>query len=170
MEEEKRLYQNTCVAVNIKRKKIVSMEVTKEDVVDGKMLKPLTRQAVLLITSSSSCTTINRVVGDGAYDSKDNFRYLDRMGIEPVIRVRKNSSTKASGCMSRKMMVVIEQMKDMKQWKKKNGYGMRWIAESVFSSIKRTFREYVSSVKWDNIVNELLLKASLYNMFMSKMA
>ena len=119
------------VAVNIKTKKIVSIEVTKEDVVDGKMLKPLTRQAVL-ITSSSSCNTINRVVGDGAYDSKDNFRYLDRMGIEPVIRVRKNSSTKASGCMSRKMMVVIEQMKDMKQWKKKNGYGMRWIAECVF--------------------------------------
>jgi hypothetical protein len=36
------------------------------------------------------------------------------MGIEPVIRVRKNSSTKASGCMPRKM-VVIEQLKDMKQ-------------------------------------------------------
>ena len=50
----------------------------------------------------------------------------------------------------------------MNRWKKKNGYGMRWIAESVFSSIKRTFGEYVSSVKWDNIVNELLLKASLY--------
>jgi hypothetical protein len=53
------------VAVNIKTKKIVSMDITKEDVVDGKMLKPLTRQAVLLITSSSSCMTINRVVGDG---------------------------------------------------------------------------------------------------------
>jgi hypothetical protein len=96
------------VAVNIKTKKIVSMEVTKEDVVDGKMLKPLTRQAVL-ITPSSSCTTISRVVGDGAYDSKDNFRCLDRMGIEPVIRVRKNSSTKASGCMSRKMVVVCQE-------------------------------------------------------------
>jgi Transposase DDE domain len=34
------------VAVNVRTKKIVSMEVTKEDVVDGKMLKPLTRQAV----------------------------------------------------------------------------------------------------------------------------
>jgi hypothetical protein len=51
------------VAVNIKTKKIVSMDVTKEDVFDGKMLKPLTGQEVLLITSSSSCTTINRVVG-----------------------------------------------------------------------------------------------------------
>ena len=52
------------VAVNIKTKKIVSMDVTKEDVFDGIILKPLTRQEVLLITSSSSsCTTINRVVG-----------------------------------------------------------------------------------------------------------
>ncbi|HET7344562.1 MAG TPA: transposase [Nitrososphaeraceae archaeon] len=135
------------MAVNIKTKKIVSMEVTKEDVVDGKMLKPLTRQAVVTTSSSSSSyTTINRLVGDGAYDSKDNFRYLDRMGIEPVIRIRKNSSTKANGCMSTKI-VVIEQLKDMKRWKKKHGYGMRWIAESAFSSIKRTFGEYVSSVK-----------------------
>ena len=46
------------VAVNIKTKKIVSMEVTKEDVVDGKMLKPFTRQAVLLIRSSASCKII----------------------------------------------------------------------------------------------------------------
>ena len=44
------------------------------------------------------------------------------------------------------------------------------IAESAFSSIKRTFGEYVSSVKWNNIVNELLLKASIYNMFVDKTA
>ena len=31
--------------------------------------------------------------------------------------------------------------RDMKRWKKKHGYGMRWIAESAFSSIKRTFGE-----------------------------
>lgn len=47
---------------------------------------------------------------------------------------------------------------------------MRWIVESAFSSIKRTFGEYVTSVKWNNIVKELLVKASLYNMFMKVMA
>src|SRR5689334_5369547 len=72
-------------------------------------------------------------------------------------------------CIPRKM-VVIEQIRDMKRWKKKHEYGMRWIAESAFSSIKRTFGEYVSSIKWNNIVNELLLKASIYNMlFVDKM-
>src|SRR6188472_1699363 len=77
--------------------------------------------------------------------------------------------TKACVCIPRKM-VVIEQLRDMKRWKKKHEYGMRWIAESAFSSIKRTFGEYVSSIKWNNIVNELLLKASIYNMFVDKMA
>lgn len=150
------------VAVNVRTKKILSMEVTKEDVYDGKMLKKVVDNVV-------SENDVKKVLADGAYDSKDNFMYLERMGIEPVIRVRRNSSIKANICMSRKM-VVIEQLRDMKWWKKKHGYGMRWIAESAFSSMKRMFGEYVSSVKWNNIVNELLLKASIYNMFIDKTA
>jgi hypothetical protein len=150
------------VAVNVRTKKILSMEVTKEDVYDGKMLKKL-------VDNVSENKDVKKVLADGAYDSKDNFRYIDKMKIEPIIRVRKNSSTKAYICMPRKM-VVIEQLRDTKRWKKKHEYGMRWIAESAFSSIKRTFGEYVSSVKWNNIVNELLLKASIYNMFIDKTA
>lgn len=158
--ERRRGFIKIHIAVDIKTKHIVSMKVTKEDISDNKMLKPLVRLAAV----SSS---INKVIADGAYDSRDNFRYLDQMGIEPVIKVKKNSSTNANGCTPRKL-VVIEQLRDIKRWKKKHGYGMRWIAESAFSSIKRTFGEYVTSVKWNNIVNELLLKAYIYNVFISK--
>ena len=152
------------VAVNVRTKKILSMEVTKEDVYDGKMLKKLVDNVV------SENNDVKKVLADGAYDSKDNFSHMDKMKIEPIIRVRKNSSTnKAYVCIPRKM-VVIEQLRDMKRWKKKHEYGMRWIAESAFSSMKRMFGEYVSSVKWNNIVNELLLKAYIYNMFVDKTA
>ncbi|MGB8025931.1 MAG: transposase, partial [Nitrososphaeraceae archaeon] len=41
----------------------------------------------------------------------------------------------------------------------------RWIVESVFSSIKRMFGEYVSARRFPNMVKEMMLKASLYNMF-----
>ena len=34
-----------------------------------------------------------------------------------------------------------------------------------FHRIKRTFGEHVSSVKWNNIVNEVTLKASIYNFY-----
>jgi transposase len=151
------------VAVNIKTKKIVSMNVTKENVHDGKMLKELVEGVI------SKNNNIQKLLADGAYDSKDNFRYLDGLKITPVIKVRKNSSIKNNtNCTPRKLS-VIQQLDDLKRWKKRHGYGMRWMAESAFSSIKRTFGEHVSSVKWNSIVNEIMLKASIYNLFMDKM-
>jgi transposase len=117
----------------------------------------------------SKNNNIQKVLADGAYDSKDNFKYLDGLKITPAIKVRKNSSIKNNtNCTPRKLS-VIQQLDDLKRWKKKHGYGMRWMAESAFSSIKRTFGEHVSSVKWNSIVNELMLKASIYNLFMDKM-
>lgn len=59
-------------AIDVKTKKIVSMKVTKEDIHDSRMLKPLVKEAV---TSS----TIDRVIADGAYDSRRNFRFLDKV-------------------------------------------------------------------------------------------
>ena len=87
------------VAVDIKTKKIISMSVTKEDVHDGKMLKEL-------VNDVSNNYNIKKILADGAYDSKDNFRYLDEMKITPVIKVRKNSSIKNNvKCIPRKLSV-----------------------------------------------------------------
>ena len=146
------------VAVNTRSKQIVSMKVTKEDVGDGRMLKSLVRDTIVQ-------TNVNRVLADGAYDSKDNFQFLHDNDIDPAIKVRKNSSTRGIGCYPRKMM-VLRQVSDLYKWKRSVSYGHRWLAESVFSSIKRKFGEYVHSIKWRNLVNELLIKASIYNMFM----
>ena len=108
------------VAVNIKTKKIVSMSVTKDDVYDGKMLKEL-------VDGVSKRYSIKKVLADGDYDSKDNFGYLDKQNILPVIKVRKNSSVKNNTrCIPRKLS-VIRQL-DLKRWKKRHGYGMRWMA------------------------------------------
>ncbi|MFY9873393.1 MAG: transposase, partial [Candidatus Nitrosopolaris sp.] len=49
--------------------------------------------------------------------------------------------------------------------KRSVSYGYRWIAETAFSSIKRTFGEHVTARKFHNMVKEILLKAALYNMF-----
>jgi Transposase DDE domain. len=159
--QKKRGFIKIHVAVDVRTRKILSMRVTKEHVSDCSMLKPLVRTV--------PCN-VDRVIADGAYDSKANFRFLDDIGVEPAIKVRKNASVlHAHGCMPRKM-VVVEQLQDVKKWKRRHGYGMRWMAESVFSSLKRTFGEHVSSVRWNNIVNELLLKASVYNTFIGTTA
>lgn len=90
---------------------------------------------------------------------------LAKKGLDPLIKVRKNASFKCGGSIPRKF-AVVKQLGNP-NWKREKGYGYRWMAESGFSSIKRVFGEYITSVKWKNIVNELLLKASIYNLFMA---
>ena len=154
----KRGFIKVHIAVDTKTKQILAIEVTKEDVGDGRMLGRL-------VEGSAGKANVKRVIGDGAYDSKNNFRMLAEMGIDPLIRVRKNASLKGGGCMPRKF-VVVEQLGNV-NWRKEKGYGYRWMAESAFSSLKRIFGEHITSVKWNSIVNELLLKASIYNLFTS---
>jgi outer membrane protein assembly factor BamA len=53
------------------------------------------------------------------------------------------------------------------QIKEISSNGKRWMAkETVFSSIKRMFGEYVSATRFQNMVKEMMiLKVSLYNLF-----
>ena len=62
---------------------------------------------------------------------------------------------------------VISQKNDLQRWKDSVSYGKRWIAETVFSCIKRMFGEHVYSIKFKNMVKEMLLKSSLYNKLLS---
>ena len=117
-----------------------------------------------LVEGSAAKANVKRVIADGAYDSKNSFRMLAARGIEALIRVRKNASLKGGGCMPRKF-AVVGQLGNI-EWRKERGYVYRWMVESAFSSLKRVFGEYITSVRWKNIVNEMLLKASIYNLFM----
>ena len=53
-----------------------------------------------------------------------------------------------------------------RKWKEAVGYGKRWLVEGFFSSFKRWFGEYVSSVKFGNIKKELIFKVAIANMFL----
>ncbi len=89
------------------------MSVTKEDVYDGKMLKDL-------VDNVSKNYSIKKVLADGAYDSKDNFRFLDKMNIMPVIKVRRNSSIKNNIKYIPRKLSVIQQLDNIKRWKKRH--------------------------------------------------
>ena len=149
--------EDVVIAVDVKGKKILALKVTDERTGDGRMLKPLAEDA-------SQNVHVSKTIADGAYDTKANFRYLSAKGIDPVIKVRKNSSTRARGCMPRKL-VAHEYLKDPTAWKRHHGYGYRWMAETAISSYKRGFGEYVTAKTMENMARELVVKASLYNLF-----
>jgi hypothetical protein len=103
-------------------------------------------------------------LADGAYDSNTNFRYLKDEKIKPGINVRKNSIVSPKNNRLRNKE-VIRQTKDLLKWKKKRKYGHRWMAETAFSTIKRMFGEYTSATRFQNMVKEMMIKVSLYNLF-----
>jgi hypothetical protein len=55
--------------------------------------------------------------------------------------------------------------KDLLKWKTKRKYEHRWTDETVFSTIKRTFGEYVYATRFENMIKEMKTKVSLYNLF-----
>ena len=152
-------YLKIHVAVDIKRKRILSLEVTSEEVHDGKMLKKL-------VDNVSENNKTKRVLADGMYDSNNNFRYLSKNHIKPGIKTRRNSKVKSTNCSARNMS-VLRQQTNLKRWKRSVSYGKRWMVETVFSCIKRIFGEYVNARKFHNMTKELIIKASLYNMFVA---
>ena len=155
-------YLKIHVAVDIRSKKILSMEITDEHVHDNKVLPKLVNSI-----SNDGFVMIDRVLGDGAYDSNATFKYLSENGIMPCIKVRKNSRVRWKTANLFRNLSVIAQRNDFERWKDSVSYGQRWIAETVFSSVKRMFGEYVYSIKIENMKQELMLKASLYNRFLS---
>ena len=109
---------------------------------------------------------IKSVLADGSYDSNENFKYLHKKKILPAIKVRKNSIISAKNTNTRNKEVTSQQQY-FDRWKKKRKYGYRWMmAETAFSSLKRMFGEYnTCATKFQNMVKEMILKVSLYNLF-----
>ena len=80
----KRNYLKIHVAVDLKKKRILSLQVTSEQVHDGKVLPQLI----------DDITIKQNAIMDGSYDSNKNFQLLSFRGINPTIKVRKNSRCK----------------------------------------------------------------------------
>ena len=129
-------YLKIHVAVDIKKKRILSLEVTSEEVHDGRMLSKL-------VDNVSENNHVKGMLADGMYDSNNNFRYLSKNHIKPGIKTRSNSKVRSTNCHARNMSVVKQQA-NLKRWKRSVSYGHRWMAETAFSSIKRMFGEHVT--------------------------
>ncbi len=157
----KRGYLKIHLAVDIKKKRILSLEVTSEKVHDGKVLPKLVDDITI-----KNNKIIDTAIMDGSYDSNNNFQFLSFKGIQPAIKVRKNSRCRKTNHYLRNKTVKM-QKNNLQEWKDSVSYGQRWIAETIFSWIKRMFGEYVTAIRLEYMIKEMILKASLYNLFQS---
>jgi len=129
---------------NIKTKQTLALEGTDEKVHDEKVMKQLIEH----VLNNNHDIKIKSFIGDGAYDSNENFKYLNDKRIKAIIKVKRNSIISSTNNKIRNREVGF-QTKDYHKWKKKRKYGQRWMAkETAFSSIKRMFGEYTSAIRF----------------------
>lgn len=148
------------IAIDAKSKKVVSFRITKGNVHDTRKFGSLVREA-------AEKYDIDKVHADKAYNNRKNFNILDDINAEPAISIRKNASTKSKWCPLRRDEVFLIKKLGYVQWRQLKESGRRWIAEIVFSSIKRMLGEDLLSKKFSAQKVEAGLKVMLYNQFMN---
>ena len=118
------------VAVNVETKQAVVVKITEDSVGDNKV-------GLFLVEEAQKLAKVDTVLGDGAYDSYENWERLDSKEIKVGIRPRKNAVNK--GLNPRAKTVRYIEKVGLEQWEKEINYGKRWLVEIWYSSFKRRF-------------------------------
>jgi len=155
----KKRYVKMHFAVDVKTKEVLAMEVTTDDKHDSEVLPSIMANASRYRLISEACM-------DGAYDSSKNYALLRKMGINPIIKPRRNARTDR-GPPERRSSVIILKTLGEREWSRVMGYGRRWAAETAFSTFKRLYGEYSMAKNMEKIAKELSAKAYIYNMLIN---
>jgi hypothetical protein len=147
------------LAIDARTGEIVYFERTTDRVHDSEVAKRM-------VDRSMGAGNVIKVIGDGAYDSIGFIRYLERRGIEPIIRPRRNARTDR-GPPSRRSAARMIRDYGYRAWSRIVGYGRRWMAETAISRLKALFGEHLLSRKPRWMDSELTIKALIHNMLLS---
>jgi hypothetical protein len=156
---KKRRYVKLHFAVNTETHEVVSMEVSTDDVHDVRALPGL-------VEGAGRNVEVSKVIGDGAYDSGRVYGFLEGLGVEPVIKPRRNARLGTGPPARRRAVSQIREL-GYDAWARVTGYGRRWAVETAYSTFKRLFGEHSLARDFGNIVRELVGKVALYNMLVN---
>jgi hypothetical protein len=155
----RRGYLKMHFAIDARTGEIVCLEGTTDRVHDSEVAKRM-------VDRSMKAGNVIKVIGDGAYDSIGFIRHLERRGIEPIIRPRRNARTDR-GPPSRRSAARMIRDYGYRAWSRIVGHGGRWMAETAISRFKALFGEHPPSRKPRWMDSELKIKALIYNMLLS---
>jgi hypothetical protein len=155
----RRGYLKMHFAIDARTGEIVFLEETTDRVHDSEVAKRM-------VDGSMEAGNVIKVIGDGACDSTRLIRHLERRGIEPIIRPRRDARTDR-GPPSRRSAARMIRDYGYRAWSKIVGYGGRWMAETAISRFTALFGEHLLSRKPRWMDSELTIKALIHNMLLS---
>lgn len=158
---KKQAYVKIHLAVDVRNGKILEFKVTPDSVHDNKIFPQL-------VASARKRSRAKKVLGDGAFDDKKNDEQARKEKFKLIVPPRKNSRVKRKpppDAAARNDRVREWKNLGKKKWKKKYGYGKRWMIETVYSVWKRLFGESLSARTPKGVQAEVNRKVHLLNSF-----
>ncbi len=183
------------LVINVETLEILDFKITKSNKGDASQFPQMIRKArkkirwqlAHMISEMDSTeetakykNTMMKILGDGAYGTKENYNVCDKLCMSGLLKVRINSALSGGsherntavreqlgGDASKRTMddVSIQKRKEnLKKWKKDIEYGKRWHSEIVFAIFKERFGEHVRSRYMKNIKQEIGMKILVYNL------
>ncbi len=148
------------LVTDAKTGKVLEFSATTEKVGERRKFKPLLKRLC-------KNNDVERVGGDGLYDTNEVFDELKKRKIKPSVKIRRNADdgppNETPEMQARLAEVRKFQKWGYKKWAKKRKYGRRWMGETPFSRYKGYFGEYVYSKGMSNIKAEVGLKMHYLN-------
>jgi hypothetical protein len=156
---KRRTWRKLHLGVDEANGEIIASVLTTNDFGDGEVLSNLIEQIDSPLSQAS---------GDGAYDSFDNYDLLHKRGAKITIPPRENAKTRQHGnCKSPPLVrdEVIRAIRELgrAEWKKKNGYHRRSIAETTMFRFKQIFGDNLDAILFESQAAEAFVKCNILN-------
>jgi hypothetical protein len=161
---KKQAYVKVHLAVDVRDGRILEFKVTPDSVHDNKVFPELVKKV------RKRAPGLKKVLADGAYDDAKNDVLACEQKIKLVVPPRKNSRVRRKPppeSVARNNRVRTWKQLGKKRWKKKFGYGKRWVVEGVYSNWKRFFGECLSARTPKGVQAEVNRKVFLLNAFLA---
>lgn len=156
---KRRTWLKLHLGVDEKTGEIVAAVVSTNDVTDSQALPDLLEQVT---------DEIEQVSADGAYDTENSYRTIEKRRAKPVIPPRKNAVIHQHGNCKAPPRTRDQTLRSIRKhgrkiWKQQSGYHRRSISETTMFRHKNAFGGAVRSRSFDNQATELLCQCAILN-------
>lgn len=166
----RRTWRTTHIAIDLATRNIIGLINTKSGIHDNTQLIPILDQV-------KQKHEITAVIGDGAYDSKDNYLMAREQSLDFIAPPPRNATEHINsdirhyrfydtpGWEDRNAVIRHIEQWGLDGWKADTDYHRRSLVENAIYRFKTIFRSNLKSRKEDTQLAEQQIRASLINWF-----
>jgi Transposase DDE domain len=154
-QDYRRKWRKLHIGLDADSQQLVVALLTDAEVVDARALPRQLRQIE---------SRVERVYGDGAYDSRACYKAIHQRSARAIIRPRSGSRLWQDDYLKdRNRNLRGVRRHGLAGWKRRSGYHKRSLVETAFSRLKRIFSERLRSKRDDTQATEAMIRCAALN-------